>query len=81
MNCKKSTQLRKMAEIYLQSNGTKYLSKAQYRAIKKPTTADERLYKVYRNMVKHAKFNYKSVSNAVREKLGAEWATRISEEY
>lgn len=81
MNCKKSKQLRKMAEVYLQRNGTKYLNKAQYRAIKSPTRADDRLYVVYRGMINTAKRNYKQVNGFFREKIGMEWSQRIAEEY
>ena len=81
MNQKKSTQIRKMAEIYLDRKGTKYLTKAQYKAIKKPTIADDRLYAVYRNMVNTAKFNYNRMSKPVKERLGREWDITIREEY
>jgi hypothetical protein len=81
MNQKKSTQLRKMAEIYLERSGTKYLSKAQYKAKKYTTVADDRLFVVYRKMVNLAKFNYNKMPTPIKERLGAEWAARISEEY
>ena len=81
MNCKKSRQLRKMAEVYLNEKETKYMTKKTFQAIEKPTMAQDRLYAVYRKMVKHAKRNYKQVPTPIKEKLGAEWKTRINEEY
>lgn len=81
MNASKTKQLKKMAEIYLRENGTKYLSKKQYEAKPFHTTADDRLYAVYRNTVKSAKRNYSQMEEFIKEKLGEEWKTRIFEEW
>lgn len=81
MNQSKTKQLKKMAEIYLQIKETKYLNWKQYKKIRNPTVADDRLYKVYKKMVDHAKRNYASVESFVRDELGREWRSRIEEEY
>ena len=81
MNSKKSKQLHKMAELYLQDKGTKYMNKKDFYSIPNPTVADDRLYQVYKQAVKFAKKNYTQVETMIKEKLGEEWRYKLEWEY
>jgi len=72
VNSKKAKQLRKMTAIKLEENGTKFLTRKQYRASNK-YAKDKALYKAYRTMEKNAKRNYAQTNTYVRERLGEEW--------